>query len=159
MQSFSKHFANLLPAVLVFSQFRLRRVFSGSVHYSWVHCHLASVSLDFACLIYRVWLRLRFGPSLFRSLIFPFHFRKHHIDSSVMRRHALCSLSFFLSSLDLQHHYYFRLRFVVPERKPKHAWKNIFRSARLSVFVFIHSFCSGCAYKASRGGLGVEEEC
>lgn len=42
---------------LVSSQFRLRRFFSGSVHCSWVHCHLASVSLDFASLIYRVWLR------------------------------------------------------------------------------------------------------
>lgn len=99
MQSFSKHFANLLPAVLVFSEFRLRRVFSGSVHYSWVHCHLASVSLDFASLIYRVWLRLRFGPSLFLSLSSSHStFQKHHIDSSVMRRHALYSLlSVFLS--------------------------------------------------------------
>lgn len=83
---------------LVSSQFRLRRFFSGSVHCSWVHCHLASVSLDFASLIYRVWLRslapsLSLSFSLFR--ICPFHFRKHHIDSSV---HALClSLSVILS--------------------------------------------------------------
>lgn len=81
MRCFSKHFGNLLPAVFwCLLRFRLRRFFSGSVHCSWVHCHLASVSLDFASLIYRLSL----------SRICPFHFRKHHIDSSL---HALCSPS------------------------------------------------------------------
>lgn len=85
MRCLSKHFGNLLPAVFwCLLRFRLRRFFSGSVHCSWVHCHLASVSLDFASLIYRL------SHSLSFSLICPFHFRKHHIDSSV---HALYSLS------------------------------------------------------------------
>lgn len=142
---------------LVSSQFRLRRFFSGSVHCSWVHCHLASVSLDFASLIYRVWLRslrLSLSCSLFR--ICPFHFRKHHIDSSV---HALWSLSL-CHSFSTSSIIFFFFEFVLwfpKENQNTHERIFLDQLGYRFLFSYTASAVAAAHIKHAKGGRGGEE--